>query len=58
MNVRELIAALEAVEDQSLPVELEGHCCYSKAAGVRVLPVDEPWTLTPTLLVTCGVGDG
>lgn len=57
MNVRELIAALEAVDDKSMPVELEGHCCYSKAAGVRTLPVSEPWTSEPTLLITCGVDD-
>ncbi len=58
MNVQELIDALGAVEDKSLPVELEGHCCYTSARGVQLLPADEPWTSAPTLLITSGGDDG
>lgn len=37
MNVRELMAALESLEDKSLDVVLEGCDCSNDARGVEVI---------------------
>lgn len=38
MNVRELIEALESLDDKSLTVVLEGCDCSNDASGVAVIP--------------------
>lgn len=38
MNVRDLIEALEALDDKTLTVALEGCDCTNDAAGVTVTP--------------------
>jgi len=51
VNVQELIDALTAVDDKTLPVEMESHCCYSTPTGLHTLPANEPWTPSETLLI-------
>ncbi|MBN9327639.1 MAG: hypothetical protein BGO38_07830 [Cellulomonas sp. 73-145] len=60
MTVAELIAALSAIEDKTLPVVLEGCDCYNPAAGELELDpaldgLNGPLH-GPSVVIRCNVG--